>query len=70
MMYAYEVRFNGRLTGSGQTHSDMVEADSPIAALEHAIAAVVRLPQHGHSVYITGFTVDQQEEESDVSTGG
>lgn len=61
-MYAYEIRFNGRKTGSGQVHSDMVEAETPIAALEHGIAAAVRLPEHGESIYVTGFTVNEAEE--------
>lgn len=57
--FKVELRFNSRLAGDGQKWSGVVSADCVEEAIEQATTAVVRLPEHGSSIFVTGFTADK-----------
>lgn len=51
------VRFNGRTTGAGQSHSSRVEAETCGDALERAIETLP-VVKHGGSVYVSGVSAE------------
>ncbi len=53
------VRFNSRLKGANHGRTSVIQHEDPFKALEQSIAAIVRMPEHGQSIYITGFTVEE-----------
>lgn len=54
-----ELRFNSRLGGAAQKWAGRVKADCVEEAIDQAVTVVVRLPDHGQSIFVTGFTADE-----------
>lgn len=59
MIYTVQLRFNSRLSGTGQIWNGEIDAGSVVHAIDLVSAKVVRDPNHGHAIFVTGATVEQ-----------